>query len=185
MADENQFSVIELSRLTWPSSLELPSKHFRLFVAADTTRVTTDELSDFAKAALNAGMVYFCAWGSGCERFHDIVDWAVVEDDLGERRFAGSTSNDTVMTTWHEDDSLEEALDFFARLAIPSDGYASGSSYWLALSVGNPEWAAIAPNSSEQPSLLAVIEAQRIISSQLRLSALPPALPHRRWEAGS
>jgi len=86
-------------------------------------------------------MVYFCAWSRDCERLHDIVDEVVAEDDIGERRFAGPTSTDVVMTTWHKDETLEEALGFFSISAIPTEGFAANSDFRLAICVGNPEWA--------------------------------------------
>jgi hypothetical protein len=58
-----------------------------------------------------------------CEKFHDIVDEVVVNDELGERRFAGPIANDTVMTTWHEHETLEQALDFFVTSAVPTQGF--------------------------------------------------------------
>ena len=62
--------------------------------------------------ALRSGMVYFCAWGPGCERFHDIVDEVVVEDQMGERIFVGNNESDTIMTTWHDDEPLHEVSIF-------------------------------------------------------------------------
>lgn len=144
MSDDTQFSVIELADLKWPKSLRLPSRRFRLFVAAETDHLPVQVISEFAQEALGAGMVYLCAWGQGCERFHDIVDECLVEDDLGARRFVGVTANDVVMTTWHNDETLEEALDFFTTCAVPTDGFAEDSSFRLVLSVGHPDWAATA-----------------------------------------
>lgn len=98
-------------------------------------------MSEFASAALSRGMVYFCAWGHDCERIHDIVDEVIAEDDHGEGRFVGPTPNDIVMTTWHNDETLEEALGFFTTSAVPTDGFAANSNFRLAICVGNPEWA--------------------------------------------
>jgi hypothetical protein len=86
-------------------------------------------------------MVYFCAWGRNCERFHDIVDEVILEDDLGEHRFVGPTENDVVMTTWHKDETLEEAIEFFTSWAVPTDGFAANSSFRLVICVGNTGWA--------------------------------------------
>ncbi len=145
MADEARFTVVAADSLVWPESLSGPSARFRLFVAADTDKLSVDQISTFAEAALSRGMVYFCAWGTGCGRFHDIVDETLVADEVfGKNRFAPPTPNDTVMTTWHEGDSLEEALDFFATCAFPSDGYANDSDYRVAICVGHPEWAVAA-----------------------------------------
>ncbi len=144
MAEETQFAVIQLPELSWPISTALPSSRFRLFVAADTSAVTTDAISRFASAALSEGMVYFCAWGRGCERFHDIVDQVRAEDELTEGRFIGPTEHDVVMTTWHDNETLEQALDFFITCAVPTDGFAIDSSFRLVVCIGNPDWSEIA-----------------------------------------
>jgi hypothetical protein len=145
MADENQFAVVLLDSLSWPGWVDIPARRFRLFVAADSTRNSVDEISHFSEAALTRGMVYFCGWGPGCERFHDIVDEVIVGDDVfGRNRFRPPTTHDTVMTTWHDGDTLEGALDFLATFAVPSEGYLAGSNYRLVVCVGHPEWAATA-----------------------------------------
>lgn len=145
MADETKFTVIAADSLVWPESLTIPSARFRLFVAAETHDLSVEQISRFAEAALVRGMVYFCAWGVGCSRFHDIVDETLVEDEVfGKNRFTPPTPNDTIMTTWHEHDTLEDALDFFATCAFPSDGYAEDSDYRVVICVGHPEWAVTA-----------------------------------------
>jgi hypothetical protein len=142
MAKEKRFAVIQLPELKWPTSVELWGSRFRLFVAADISGASNDVVSQFAAAALARGMVYFCAWGLDCERFHDIVDELVVEDEvLGERRFVGPTANDTVMTTWHDHESLEEALAFFTNFALPTQGFVADSSFRLVICIRNPDWA--------------------------------------------
>jgi len=134
--------VVELASLNWPTNLQIPSKRFRLFVAADTNSSTTEVIERFVEAVLKAGMVYFSAWGPDCERFHDIVDEVVVSDQIGDRLFTGPNEGDTIMTTWHEDETLDEACDFFTNLAIPTAGFEADSDYWVAVCVDNPEWAA-------------------------------------------
>ena len=46
-----------------------------------------------------------------------------------------------VMTTWHTNDSLEDAAEFFRDAVTPQGRYAS-CDLWLAAAVGHPEWAA-------------------------------------------
>jgi hypothetical protein len=140
--EAKDFAVIGLTDLKWPASLRMPSKRFRLFVAADISDLSASTVADFALAALCSGMVYFCAWGRDCEKFHDIVDEVIAKDDTAERRFTGPTVDDVVMTTWHENQSLEEALDFFATCTVPTDGFMPDSSFRLAICVGNLAWAA-------------------------------------------
>jgi hypothetical protein len=155
MQEEIDFKVVKISQLIWPASLRLPDQRFRLFVAADTTCCTTEEISEFANATLSKGMVYFCAWGPGCERLHDIVDEVVVEDDLKERKLASPGPHDVVMTTWHGKETLEEALQFFATCAVPTDGYAENSSYRVVVSLANPEWESIARKFLKQTDFFA------------------------------
>jgi len=144
MTTENHFHLIELARLSWPTILGIPSRRFRLLVVADVTEIPTDIISQFANAALKSGMVYFCAWGPGCERFHDIVDEVCVEDDLGARLFVGPNSHDVIMTTWHPNDTLDEAVEYLINSASawPTDGFTADSDLWIAICINNSEWAA-------------------------------------------
>ena len=144
MEKAKRLAVVKVPELKWPDKLEIPSKRFRLFVAANISNVSKDVVSAFSLSALNHGMVYFCSWGPDCERFHDIVDDVVLEDDLGERKFAGPNQDDVIMTTWHTNESLEDALDFFATLAMPTDGFTQDSDFRLVVCVGQQEWADLA-----------------------------------------
>jgi hypothetical protein len=139
---EEKFAVIEVPKLEWPTTFEVPSKRFRLLVAADLRGVNTKAISDFAHSALKRGMVYFCSWGPGCERFHDIVDEVIVGDGVTDKEFSGPSKNDVVMTTWHDDQTLEETLDFLATCAVPTDGFAPDSDFRLVISIDNQPWAA-------------------------------------------
>lgn len=59
-------------------------------------------------------LVYVVAWGVECEEWHDTVDWAVLEvfdfGDIPDDKF--------VMTTWHDDEPLSEALWFAGHVAL-------------------------------------------------------------------
>jgi hypothetical protein len=61
--------------------------------------------------------LYFVAWGIECEDWHDCVDWANLEahdfGDIPDDRF--------VMTTWHDKESLSEALWFAGNCASHPD----------------------------------------------------------------
>ncbi len=100
-------------------------------------------------------MVYFCAWGPGCERFHDIVDEIIADDGVsGRNRFLPPTSDDVVMTTWHAHETLEEALDYFATCTLPTGGYIADSDYRVLVCIGPPEWAATARRFMRQAPYL-------------------------------
>jgi hypothetical protein len=112
-----------------PSLFTVSSKRFVALLVADTTQTSVAILSRFAESLLASGCVYFCAWGPGCERTHDIMDECSLDIDP------------VIMTTWHADESLDEALYFFLRNTWPDEGYSEDGSA-VAITVGSAEWAA-------------------------------------------
>jgi hypothetical protein len=68
--------------------------------------------------ALQAGVVYICTWGRGCELVHDVFD----EEIVGAGEFAESVP--MIVTTWHAEEPLSSAIWFLLRLASPHDAYA-------------------------------------------------------------
>jgi hypothetical protein len=111
-----------------PDALALPSENFIVFLAADASRVDTEMLRRFAYWLLEEGCVYFCAWGPDCERLHDIFDSECFEMEP------------VIMTTWHADDTLDDALWFFVYCAFPDDGYAETCGSALAIAIGHSDW---------------------------------------------
>jgi hypothetical protein len=47
------------------------------------------------------------------------------------------------MTTWHANETLEEALDFFAISAVPTKGFVAESDFRIVICVRNSDWAAV------------------------------------------
>jgi len=111
-----------------PDSISLPPGHFIAFLAADATAVGPAVLAEFSKRLLRAGCVYFCAWGPDCERMHDAFDGECFEIEP------------VVMTTWHSEESLDEALWFFVTVAHPDEGYEDTTRSAIAISVAAPAW---------------------------------------------
>jgi hypothetical protein len=110
------------------------SKYFVALLAWHSESVPTKELARVARLLLDAGCVYFCCWGVGCERLHDSIDEEYSTDGL--------TVNDdasTIMTTWHEDETLEEAAWFVAHTAHPDDRFFNDCTTILGISVGSAE----------------------------------------------
>jgi hypothetical protein len=143
MTNAERFILVDTQSFEWPAHFQPSSKYFRLFVAADATGTPTEQISRFAAEALTNGMVYCCTWGPGCERVHDIVDETLVTSQVfGPGSFAPATHDDTLMTIWHDRDSLEDALEFFVCNSRPTVSYLDESSVWLILSVANPVWSA-------------------------------------------
>lgn len=121
-----------------------------LLLAADTFRFSVDEMSDLASAALDADVAYVCTWGPDCERMHDAIDEVIAIRAVMENK----TAEFHVMTTWHDDDTLADTLDFAFRSAMPVNDEASANPIprrILVLGGVVPEFA-----------LLRAIEQQRV-----------------------
>jgi hypothetical protein len=130
-AETNERELFSLSSpdfASLPDFISLPTRHFAALLAADATGVDAAVLADFARRLLRAGCVYFCVWGPDCERVHDIFDEECFEVEP------------VIMTTWHEEESLDEALWFFVSCAYPDDGYRNTSRSALVISIGKPGW---------------------------------------------
>ena len=141
MINTENLVVVETASFQWPSDLQVPSKYFRLFVAANATNVPTEQISRFVEESHRKGMVYFCTWGPDCERVHDIADEVLADQKIfGPLLFTPITHNDTVMTTWHDDDTLEDALESFVSNSCPTESYVKESDMWLVFSVANSAW---------------------------------------------
>jgi hypothetical protein len=113
-----------------PESFGFLSAHFVVLLVADVTQIADQTLSSFARALLRAGCSYFCAWGPGCERAHDLFDQECLSTPA------------VIMTTWHENESLDDALWFFLRTSWPDDAYFDTTRAAIAITIGSAEWAA-------------------------------------------
>jgi hypothetical protein len=114
-------------------TLTLPSQNTVLFLGADASSVPSDAIYRVAERLLDAGVIWICVWGPDCQRVHDLFDEAYVGDGIVERDFC-------LMSTWHDDESLEQALWFFVQLAFPLDHEIPTTSY-VAVTVGRHDWA--------------------------------------------
>jgi|GEM_PF-2428516 len=78
-----------------------------LFIAADAASMSNDDLDAIVTAALDSHCLFACTWGPGCERFHDCFD------DHDVMRVLDSTpERPIVMTSWHDRESLADAVHF-------------------------------------------------------------------------
>jgi hypothetical protein len=118
----------------WPGELHLLSERFCLLVAGNARGEDPQAIRAFASKALTAGCVYACAWGPGCELVHDTFDSTFNETE--------NSSGPVVMTTWHEDESLEQALNFLMRDAWPSDIWIGSCRASVVAVIANDGWAA-------------------------------------------
>jgi len=130
-----RFFVLELDRAEdWPQVLDVGSPSFVLFLACDAARIGIEALSGLGERVLSQGAAYVCAWGPDCTRVDDLFD----ELDVIHGIETAEGGRGVLMTTWHEEDSLGEALEFF-RHARPDEARAPGCTVWIAASIGMPE----------------------------------------------
>lgn len=82
----------------WRETVEDSPAGFALFLACDAEGLSADLIGDFASYCIQHGLFWVSIWGPDCERVHDIFD----EVDIDQEAEPG-----TVMSTWHDDESLE------------------------------------------------------------------------------
>jgi hypothetical protein len=117
------------------TATQVVAPHFAVFLAWDATSIATEEISRLAALLHNRGLAYLCAFGPDCERVHDIFDEVELELD-------GTRPRDSViMTTWHNDESLEDALWFFVNNSVPDAAYEDTCHTGIAVTIGNSQWA--------------------------------------------
>ncbi|MDA1015591.1 MAG: hypothetical protein O3A00_14205 [Planctomycetota bacterium] len=118
-----------------PSTFNTAGKYATILIAWDATNASPDAISSLARQLINAGGVYFCTWGADCERVHDIIDEEWVGNGFT------TASDPTLMTTWHDDDSLADAIWFALYNAFPVDAYFDECRSVIAICIGRPDWA--------------------------------------------
>jgi hypothetical protein len=117
----------------WPDELGLAGSRFVLFLAADTTGLDDETIRRSAAKALGQGAAYVCTWGPGCSWAHDLFDLEIMKVDP-------KLEGPFVLTTWHDDDTLDEALWFAVFVAYPGDERLEDCDATLAVAVGHREW---------------------------------------------
>jgi hypothetical protein len=133
--DRRQLYLAQLTRLEdWPTELEEPAKPFVVFTAFDAKHLTDDKLLRFARQLLGQGCVYACSWGPEALRLHNAFDDAAINAELAGQPYVDE--DDVVMTTSHEDESLDDALWFAVFTAYPAYDEVAA-----VLAISEPTWA--------------------------------------------
>lgn len=110
---------------------DFTGKRFVLFLAWDARGLSAETIFTVAQALVRSGLSYIVSWGPDCERVHDIFDDADILEDPAS----------VIMSTWHEADSLEEALWFALHSAYPAPPYEATTTSVVAAIIGNDGWA--------------------------------------------
>ncbi|MGC4027294.1 MAG: hypothetical protein QM696_00275 [Steroidobacteraceae bacterium] len=129
-----------------PRKFAIQSARFVCLLAWDARDVSDEEIAALARKLLQAGAVYVSTWGSDCERVHDIIDTFDVllhPEPIDDR---------VIMTTWHDTDSLQEALWFVLNCTWPAGIYSEGCDATVAISIANAGWASEILDAFSDPS---------------------------------
>lgn len=118
----------------WPDELALPTP-FCLLLVGNAAQTGSEVIELVARRAFDAGCAYVCAWGPDCERVHDRFDLVAIQPSDDAKR-------ELVMTTWHADQPLRDAVFFAVWAAYPDDAFGGPCRSVLAVVVDNSDWAA-------------------------------------------
>lgn len=113
-------------------SIATSSRYFVALIVWDSDKESPADIAHVACILLKEGCVYFCCWGSGCERLHDIID-----EEYAKTGVSMLDDGSTLMTTWHSDESLDEAIWFSLTTAFPDDRFFDECSAVVSICVGN------------------------------------------------
>jgi hypothetical protein len=128
-----------------PKVIQLPSEHFACFIAWNSKNNSIQEISDLIETLIKNGAAYFCIWGNDCERVEEICD---------EIDSLNSPDDSVIMTTSHQNDSIEDALYFFLTLSYPHKYYETTLNSSLAISISNNNYFKIIQDAISNPKLL-------------------------------
>ena len=115
-----------------PSTLSMKGRYFVALIAWDASNVPDPIVDTLARRLLAAGCVYVCCWGPGCSQVHDLFDEADIER---------APNGPYLMSTWHKDEPLSEAIWFALFNAYPDDAFFSDCQSAIGISIGSSEWA--------------------------------------------
>ncbi len=103
-----EVKLVQTTRPFEYASPYLGEEHTLLVCDADTS-VTDAERAKVSTEIIAAKCRYAVCWGHKCSAWDTAIDLAYIETDetfsLPDETF--------VMTTWHEDESVEDAIDFW------------------------------------------------------------------------
>ena len=86
---------------------DLGPEPYRALLVAEAS-VEADWRNRLSEHLVATGCLYFLAWGAHCSIWHDSVDGAVLE----KFDFKDVPNDQFVMTTWHENEPLQETMWF-------------------------------------------------------------------------
>ena len=155
--DEGNEVWFELLQPPYSFSAPFDGEDFVCLLVINNEHITTDEQVALSAALVESGCRYACCTGNDCSSWDDSIDIAYLETDKDfnppDERF--------VMTTWHDNESMESTINFFLNCTQFDDNLFSKR---IVLFLGIDEEKkkevieAILANKEEQKKYLAVRE---------------------------
>ena len=131
-ASDRDHYLLALDRIDeLPAGFRLPSKHFACLIVGDTRQISDSDMMQFVTALLQAGAVYLCAWGPGCDRAHDLFDDAILTPDY-------DPSFDTHISTTAHCEELSEALFYLLNCTSVAAAYEQSCRASLVVLIDSP-----------------------------------------------
>ena len=86
----------------------------RMVIVLDAA-VSEEWQAQVSEWIVRSGCLYVMAWGINCSAWDDAVDWANIDQF---ENAASIPEASLVLTTWHDDDALEEVFQFAKNCAF-------------------------------------------------------------------
>ena len=93
---------------------ELADKTPFVAVVAISSEVSNNWRNEVSDWLVESGCRYMLAWGLDCSLWDDSVDWA----NLEKYEYKDVPDDKSIMTTWHEDESLDSVFWFAKTSAV-------------------------------------------------------------------
>ena len=107
-----------------------PGGEFALLLVVGDDNISPGEQGDLSLEFVRQGCRYAVCRGSDCSSWDDSIDMVCVMDEIEGR------SGPFVMTTWHDDEPIEDVVEFFA-VNTRFDDWAA--QVFVVLIVGGPD----------------------------------------------
>lgn len=112
-------------------------KYFIVTFFLNKSSIENDSFKKIIENLLDSGCVYFIFHGDQCEEAHDLTDLIIVDREA-KLGYEPLTEN-TIMTTWHKDETMEDVLDFIFYSVIPAENFINSLKSYLIISLGDPQ----------------------------------------------
>lgn len=112
-----------------PAELKISSKYFVCLLTLGSVVVDRDIIRGFAKKIIDLGARSVSVFGGDCERVHDIFD------DEFHNLFGIKNDSPVLMTTWHANEPIEEAIWYVLCCSSVDGVFAEECNSILAISV--------------------------------------------------